>query len=71
MFDWIQEHSPLWAMCPWLISNVREAIGHSDPAWGMDGWYDGGPPSFHPKPVVQAMKETWPVRAEQETDLKW
>lgn len=60
MFDWLQEHSPLRAMCPWLISNVYQAIGHSDQAWVHDGWYDGGPPGFGPKPVVQAMKDTRP-----------
>jgi len=60
MFDWLQEHSPLRAMCPWLISNVYQAIGHTDQAWVHDGWYDGGPPGFGPKPVVQAMKDTKP-----------
>jgi hypothetical protein len=61
MFDWIQERSPLQAMCPWLICNVREVIGHSDPDWAHDGWYDGGSPGFGPKPVVQAMKNTKPA----------
>jgi len=61
MFDWIQNHSPLQAMCPWLISNVYQAIGHSDPLWAHDGWYNGGPPDFGPKPVVQAMKNTKPT----------
>ncbi len=60
MFDWVQEHSPLRAMCPWLISNTYHAIGHHDPAWAHDGWYDGGPPEFSPKPVVRAMKDTKP-----------
>jgi len=60
MFKWLQEHSPLQAMCPWLISNVHAAIGHSDPAWANDGWYDGAAPNFDPKPVVQAMKNTKP-----------
>jgi hypothetical protein len=61
MFNWLQKHSPLQAMCPWLISNVFQAIGHSDPAWSHDGWYDGGPPGFQPKPVVAAMKTTPPL----------
>jgi hypothetical protein len=65
MFDWVQEHSPLQAMCPWLISNSFHAIGHHDPAWVHDGWYDGGPPGFSPKPVVRAMKDTKP-EAERE-----
>jgi uncharacterized protein YgiM (DUF1202 family) len=60
MFTWLQERSPLQAMCPWLISNVHAAIGHSDPAWAHDGWYDGIAPNFGPKPVVQAMKNTKP-----------
>lgn len=61
MFDWIQKHSPLQAMCPWLISNVHQAIGHHDAAWAHDGWYDGATPNFGPKPVVQAMKNTKPT----------
>ncbi len=61
MFDWLQKHSPLRAMCPWLISNVFQAIGHHDGAWEHDGWYDGEPPGFRPKPVVQAMKDTKPT----------
>jgi hypothetical protein len=61
MFDWLQDHSPLQAMCPWLISNVRQVIGHSDPAWAHDGWFDGGPPGFDPKPVVPAMRNTKPA----------
>jgi hypothetical protein len=61
MFAWVQEYSPLQAMCPWLICNVYEAIGHHDPVWTHDGWYDGGPPDFKPKPVVQMMKDTKPV----------
>jgi hypothetical protein len=60
MFDWLHKHSPLQAMCPWLISNVFQAVGHSDPAWAHDGWYDGGPPDFAPKPVVGALKRTKP-----------
>jgi hypothetical protein len=67
MFAWIQEHSPLQAMCPWLICNVFQAIGHHDPSWAQDGWYDGGPPGFSPKPVVQAMKETKAARQEELT----
>lgn len=61
MFHWIQKDSPLQAMCPWLISNVYAAIGHTDQAWADDGWYDGGPPDFKPKPVVDAMKNTGPA----------
>jgi hypothetical protein len=61
MFDWLQKHSPLRAMCPWLICNVFPAIGHSDGAWANDGWFDGASPPFGPKPVVQAMKNTKPV----------
>jgi hypothetical protein len=61
MFDWLQEASPLRAMCPWLICNVYESIGHHDPAWEADGWYAGRPPGLGPKPVVQAMKETRPA----------
>ncbi len=61
MFDWLQKHSPLQAMCPWLICNVFQAIGHSDPQWDQDGWYDGGPPTFDPKPVVSLMKQTKPA----------
>jgi hypothetical protein len=61
MFQWIQNNSPLQAMCPWLISNVYEAIGHTDQNWAQDGWYDGGPPDFGPKPVVQAMKNSKPA----------
>jgi hypothetical protein len=62
MFDWIQKYSPLLAMCPWLISNVYQAIGHSDPAWVNDGWYQGGPPGFGARPVVQAMKSAKPAQ---------
>lgn len=61
MFDWLQKHSPLQAMCPWLICNVREAIGHSDQAWARDGWYDSAGPGFGPKPVVGAIKRTRPA----------
>jgi len=61
MFDWIQENSLLQAMCPWLVCNVFDAIGHQDPAWVHDGWYDGRPPNLRPKPVVQAMKDSKPV----------
>jgi len=48
-------------MCPWLISNVFQTIGHGDPAWAHDGWYDGTGSDFGPKPVVQAMKNTKPA----------
>jgi len=61
MFDWIQKKSPLHAMCPWLISNVFSTIGHSDQAWAHDGWFDGNPPDFGPKPVVGAIKNTKPT----------
>ena len=61
MFDWLQHHSPLRAMCPWLISNVFQTIGHGDPSWAHDGWYDGTGSDFGPKPVVQAMKHTKPA----------
>jgi hypothetical protein len=61
MFEWIQNKSPLRAMCPWLISNVYQTIGHSDPAWAHDGWYDGGPMDFKAKPVVQELKATRPI----------
>ena len=53
MFDWLQHHSPLRAMCPWLISNVFQTIGHGDPAWAHDGWYDGTGSDFGPKPRMQ------------------
>jgi len=61
MLEWLQKNSPVQAMCPWLICNVFESIGHSDPAWVHDGWYDGGPNDLKPKPVVQAMKNTKPA----------
>lgn len=61
MFNWIQTHSPLQAMCPWLICNVLQAIGHSDQLWAHDGWFDGAGPGFGPKPVVQAMKNSEPI----------
>jgi SH3-like domain-containing protein len=61
MFEWLQHHSPLQAMCPWLISNTREMIGHSDPRWAEDAWYRGSFPGFGPQPVVQAMKATRPT----------
>jgi hypothetical protein len=61
MFDWLQHQSPLQAMCPWLICNVYEAIGHSDNAWRHDGWFDGAGAGFNPKPVVQAMKDSRPT----------
>jgi hypothetical protein len=57
MFAWLQHHSPLQAMCPWLISNVQGTIGHHDSDWMHDGWYDDG----GPKPVVRAMKDTKPI----------
>jgi hypothetical protein len=60
MFDWIQQRSPLQAMCPWLISNSLQAIGHSDAAWAQDGWYDGTSPGAGAKPVVAAIKRTRP-----------
>ncbi len=60
MFDWIQDHSPLQAMCPWLICNIPQAIGHGDPLWAHDGWYDSAAPGFDPKPVVPAMKSSKP-----------
>jgi uncharacterized protein YgiM (DUF1202 family) len=61
MFNFIQNQSPLRAMCPWLISNVYPAIGHTYPQWNHDGWYDGASPNFGPTPVVQAMKNTRPT----------
>jgi hypothetical protein len=59
MYDWLQNNSPLQAMCPWLICNVHELIGHQDENWRHDGWYDGGA-NFGPKPVVQALKDVQP-----------
>jgi hypothetical protein len=61
MFDWLQKRSSLQAMCPWLICNVYESIGHSDPSWAHDAWYDGRPPDLRPKPVVQAIKDNKPI----------
>jgi hypothetical protein len=61
MFDWLQRQSPLQAMCPWLISNVHAAIGHTYPQWDHDGWYDGAGADFGPKPVVAAMKNSRPT----------
>ena len=60
MFDFIQNKSPLRAMCPWLICNVHPAINHSFAQWNDDGWYDGHSPNFGPKPVVGAMKQSKP-----------
>lgn len=60
MFDYIQNRSPLQAMCPWLICNVFGAIGHSDGLWAHDGWFDGEGAGFNPKPVVQAIKASKP-----------
>lgn len=48
MFDYLQQHTPLAAMCPWILSD-RDC---ADPRWRNQGWYRGR----EPRPIVMSMK---------------
>ncbi len=56
MFRWLDQHSPMLAMCPWCLS-VGSLIGHGDPLWGRDGWIEQSPQGqLRERPVIAAMR---------------
>jgi hypothetical protein len=54
MFNWLEENSPLQAMCPWCIS-VGFQIGHFDNKFRHDGWIKDVNGTLSPLPVVDSM----------------
>ena len=52
MFRWLQANAEdyYFAMCPWLIANER--MGHIDPAWTENAWYQLG----RDLPAIAAVK---------------
>jgi hypothetical protein len=56
MFRWLERHSPLQAMCPWCLS-VGPSIGHSDPRFQYDGWFEDVNGQIVPRAVYEAMRQ--------------
>jgi hypothetical protein len=70
MFKWLEQNSPLQAMCPWCIS-VGGKIGHFHGRFQHDGWIEEVNGHLRPLPVCEAMenlrKEYEREEAEEET----
>lgn len=49
VFEWLERHGTLAAMCPWILTDE----GVSDSRWMGNGWYR----NRTPRPVAMAMKE--------------
>ncbi len=56
MFEWLEAHSPLQAMCPWCLS-VGPLIGHFDKRFEFDGYIEEIEGSLRPRAVYQAMRQ--------------
>ena len=56
MFRWLEQNSPLRAMCPWCIS-VGGMIGHYHAPFRHDGWIEEIGGGLRPRAVVDAMKQ--------------
>jgi hypothetical protein len=54
MFKWLEENSPLQAMCPWCIS-VGQRIGHFHEHFRHDGWIQEINGILSPLPVVESL----------------
>ena len=55
MFQWLEQHSPLMAMCPWCLSAVGFG-GPFDAHFSGDGWFKLQGDALTPRPVVAAMQ---------------
>jgi len=57
MFLWLEEYSPLQAMCPWLLSSGSK-IGNADPRYVEDSWIREEPSTMlSPRAVYYAMRD--------------
>jgi hypothetical protein len=56
MFNWLEAHSPLQAMCPWCIS-ADGMGGPFDVRFQQDGWFRLVSGSLQARPVVGAMQQ--------------
>lgn len=56
MFDWLQQNSPLQAMCPWCIS-VGNFIGHFHEPFRFDGWFEEVNGQLRPRAVFEAVRQ--------------
>ena len=61
MFAWLEENSPLQAMCPFCLS-VGDLIGHFDARFEHDGWVVESDGELMPRAVVEAMRKLSFVR---------
>ena len=56
MFRWLENHSPLQAMCPWCLS-VGNLIGHYDDRFKYDGWIEEVNAQLRPRAVFEALRQ--------------
>ena len=66
MFEWLERHSPLAAMCPWCLSYDGFDARFSD-QFVNDGWLKKVNGALQPRPVVEAMKKLRRSRAQLES----
>lgn len=66
MFHWLEQNSPLQAMCPWCIS-VGSAIGHFNSHFQFDGWIEELNGQLVPRAVYEAMRQ---LRFDHEREIE-
>ena len=66
MFQWLEQHSPLMAMCPWCIS-VQGFGGPFDARFNEDGWFRQENNALKARAVVGAMQQLQASRSSTNT----
>ena len=66
MFQWLEQHSPLMAMCPWCIS-AQGFGGPFDARFNDDGWFRQENSALKARAVVGAMQQLQASRSASST----
>ncbi|MCL5998981.1 MAG: hypothetical protein M1546_23415, partial [Chloroflexi bacterium] len=69
MFRWLEDHSPLQAMCPWCLS-AEGFGGPFDARYQNDGWFRTVAGALQPRPVVEALRQLWASVSAPEAVMK-
>jgi uncharacterized protein YvpB len=56
MYQWLERHSPLQAMCPWCLS-VGGQIGHFNSHFQFDGWIEEVNGVLRPRQVYEGLRQ--------------
>ena len=56
MFRFVEEHTPLTAMCPWCIAEGHNIIGHGTDEFRHHGWFKEEHGNIQERPVYQSLR---------------